>query len=51
MGWGVQRVVHDNVIAFQKLTDGWTMWTWGGIAAGLVVFALAGVGALHKISS
>ena len=51
MGWGVQRIVHDNVIAFQKYTDDWTMMTWGGIAVGLVVFALSGVAALHKISS
>ena len=51
MGWGVGKVVGDQVIAFQRYTEDWTMLGWGGIAVGLVIFALAGVAALNKISS
>ena len=51
MGWGVQKVVGDQIIAIQKYTEDWTLLGWGGIAVGLVAFALVGVAALHKVSS
>jgi len=51
MGWGLGKVVADQVIAVQKYTQDWGTVGWTCAAIGVVVVALGGVKMLHWVSS